>query len=314
MGEKCADGTRVGMRLPLRCTCLAGVLLCAGEASARTELLKTRSGSLVHWTRAEISVGVEPSAPSRSIAREGVALAVQRAAETWNSVRAGQPHLVVTTGTSPDVTIKFCRDKWRGETIDLGKSEFTASLNDGVVTAATVELNECDHAFTAPREGATGRFDLQAVVTHELGHVLGLGHSDNPAAIMHPNGRGAEARQPQTDDKTTLAIIYFGRAAIDSQRAPLAAPAESRGVEPRPSSASVPFPMAGAGPGAPAGASQGANNSAPADLVSVLNLATRGGRQVLLYTCEPTLLPPLGEVRFHDVKRLVSHRARSQAR
>ncbi len=302
------------MRLPSRCICLSGVLLCAGAALAKTDLLKTRSGSLVHWTGTEISVGLAPSAGSRIIAQEGVALAVQRAVETWNAVRVGQPRLIVALGPSPDVTIKFCRGKWHGDTIDLGKSEFTASLNDGVVTAAIIELNECDHLFTAPHEGATGRFNLQAVVTHELGHVLGLGHSDNPAAIMHPNGRCAEVRKPQTDDKTALALIYFGRTSVDTQRALAGdAPADPSRVAPRPSRAGVPLPMDSSATGSPAGESRGAGSAAPVDLVSVLNLTTRGGRQVLLYTCEPTLLPPIGEVRFHDAKRPTSRRARSQA-
>jgi predicted Zn-dependent protease len=303
----------VGMRLPLRCICLSGVLLCAGAASAKTDLLKTRSGSLVHWTGTEISVGLAPSAASRVIAREGVALAVQRAVETWNAVRAGQPRLVVALDQSPDVTIEFCRSKWRGDTIDLGKSVFTASLNDGVVTAATVELNECDHVFTAPHDGAPGRFDLQAVVTHELGHVLGLGHSDNPAAVMHPNGRGAEARKPQTDDKTALALIYFGRTAIESQRNVLAddAPAGSRRAVPRPGGAGVPLPAHSSVTGSAAGESRGANNVAPVDLVSVLSLTARDGQQVLLYTCEPTLLPPIGEVPFHEAKHPTSRRGRS---
>lgn len=288
---------------------LLRVLLCTNAAEAKTELLKTRSGSLVHWTGADISIGLAPASASKTIAQEGVALAVERAVETWNAVRAGQPRLSVALGPNADVTIKFCRGRWYGDTIDLGKSEFTASLRDGAVTAATVELNECDHVFTAPDEGAVGRYDLQAVVTHELGHVLGLGHSDNPAAIMHPNGRGAEVRKPHTDDKTALTLIYFGRSTALSQGG---SSTDSAHADPRMVATTITdLRTTVSSPSGPHDA-----DTAPSDLVSVLNLAAGGGRQVLLYTCEPTLLPPIGAVPSQDTKRSghASHRTREYAR
>jgi len=307
----------MSMRRALHYVSLSIVLLCADAAWANTELLKTRSGSLVHWTGTEISVGVDPSAASRAVAQEGVFLAIQRAAETWNAVHAGQPRLHVALGSGEQVTVGFCRGKWHGDSIDLGKTQFTASLRDGAVTAATVEINECDHAFTAPDAGTTGRFDLEAIVTHELGHVLGLGHSDNPAAIMHPNGRGAEARRPNTDDKTALALIYFGRASAESERdtqpESAQAPADPHPTTHRGGKENTPVLADGPASALTSGAAHSESNSAPADLVSVLSLTAVGGRQVLVYTCEPTLLPPFGAAPA-QARRSASHRIRNNAR
>jgi len=241
-------------------------------------------------------------------------LAIQRATETWNVVHAGQPRLKFSADPGAEVTIKFCRGKWHGDTIDLGKSQFIASLREGLVTAATVDINECDHTFTAPDESAANQFDMRAVMTHELGHVLGLGHSDNPAAIMHPNGRGARVRKPHTDDKTALALIYFGRAPADAETPSAAggAPmlADSRPVTPHPSDGNRPTPGHHLSPGLPASP----GNAAPADPVSVLSLTASSGRQVLVYTCEPTLLPPMGAAPAQDGKRPAGHRARTSVR
>jgi predicted Zn-dependent protease len=294
------------------------VLLGANSATAKTELLKTQSGSLVHWTKPEIFVGLAPSAASQNVAQDGVELAIQRAAETWNAVRAGQPRLNIALGPNAEVTIKFCREKWRGDTIDLGKSQFTANLRDGTVAAATIELNECDHAFTAPGEATTGGWDLQAVITHELGHVLGLGHSDNPAAVMHPNGRGAELRKPHSDDMTALALIYFGRAAVEFQADGFEdnsrAPADQHPNALRFRREEVPTPADRPSSNLRPSTGQGGSAAATPDLVTVLNLTDGGGRQVLLYTGEPTLLPPIGTVPAQDAERPMGRRARSHGR
>ena len=248
-------------------------------ASAATEVLKTSSGSPVHWTRTRISVAVQTAAPSRTASQEAVELAIERAADTWNAVSAGQPHFYLALGGDADVVIAFCRGRWHGDTIDLGRSQFTASLHDGSVSTATVEINECDHSFSGPDTAVADSFDLQSVITHELGHVLGLGHSDNSTAVMHPNGSGgAHVRRPNVDDQTALALIYFGRFSFDEtmagDRAPVIAHAEV------------------AAPRTPAPPPTNKAEPKPPEIVSVLNSTAVSGKQVMVYTSEPTILPP----------------------
>jgi predicted Zn-dependent protease len=279
------------MRRALQCALLGAALCGPTHLYAKTELLKTQPGSVVHWSRAIITVGVDPGARSKTVDADDVTIALAHAAQAWNNVRAEQPILEAVAVGQPDVTVRFCAGQWEGETIDLGKSRFTASLLDGTVTGATVEINECDHRFVAPDRPTRTAYDLQAVLTHELGHVLGLGHSDNRAAIMFPSGGGATIRAPHIEDQTTLALIYFGRARLAvPKKIPTSYPVGA-------ALAAVDTPLrtgaVEAAPEQPESTDRKAANALPEGSVSLLSLKNAAGQDVTIYTCEPTLLPPI---------------------
>jgi hypothetical protein len=270
------------------CLTLAIMLLDIRLASAHTDVLKTRAGSVVHWNQSEITIGLEKG--SQTISDDIAISAIAQASELWNAVPAGQPRFRLLDTPPFDVALRFCKGRWHGNAIDLGNTQFTASSHDGRVSAASVELNECDHTFHANGENGPNRFDLQSVAAHELGHVLGLGHADVPTAMMFPTSGGAKMRRIHADDQTALALIYYGRASDLVQSLPnTPSPVGVRNAEHR-------------------------QDAPPADSVSVLSFSA-SGRQVMVYTCEPTLLPPITEIpTVKAQKRPANRQARPTAR
>lgn len=276
----------------------------APGALAKTDLLRTSSGALVHWIDYDITVGLDRGAPSRTVASDGVREALQAAVDAWNEVGDLPVRFRVVTTLDPAVRVRFCRGRWTGELDDLGKAVFTADVRTGIVASATVEINECDRSFLAPDEVEDGRFDLQAVLTHELGHVLGLAHSDDPNSLMSFRGGTAGVRTPKADDRAGIAIIY-GPAAnrrepppavqvptMVLKPAPIArAPSASEEMQPAdriPNMVSQRMPAEQAMPTS--------EKLPPAGVVTVMRVAGGDGTAMIVYTCEPTLLPPISPI------------------
>lgn len=57
-----------------------GIVLC-GEASAKTDVLRTLAGRTIRWVYRDITIGMDSTAPSRTVSAEGVRDALRSAVE-----------------------------------------------------------------------------------------------------------------------------------------------------------------------------------------------------------------------------------------
>ena len=92
------------------------------------------------------------------------------------------------------------------ESADLRSGEPVGTVRmaskEGVIERAELRVNAADLRY-GPAEGADGRLraDLRAVVTHLLGHALGLAHSRDLAATMGFLPLDADRRSLEDDDE-----------------------------------------------------------------------------------------------------------------
>lgn len=105
--------------------------------------------------------------------------------------------------------VGFVDSGWPYEPEAIARTTLTLDFDTGEIIEADIELNSED--FTFALDAQKDQVDLQAVLTHEIGHVLGLAHSDAPSATMQPESTGfgiAELRSLEEDDAEGVCAVH----------------------------------------------------------------------------------------------------------
>lgn len=152
----------------------------------------------------------------------GVELAAWKALIEWGSELHGdgsgdptQPGDVGSGGANFDVT-------WQGNAPNAGNTSDNVISETSGCGGGVLSFNEsgpsgwrirlCDQWTwdDGPGDPVPGALDVQAVLTHEFGHVLGLGHSNVTGSTMFPSisGNGINMRSLSADDQAGVQAIY----------------------------------------------------------------------------------------------------------
>lgn len=126
----------------------------------------------------------------------------------WRGVVAGR---AAVTGANDGVNaIIWHDDVWPAALVRGAAAQTVVSTDaSGRVVDTDIHLNGVDFKWSL--DGANGTNDARSILTHELGHALGLGHSTDPSATMSAAYPGRISwRSLEQDDKDGVCALYPG--------------------------------------------------------------------------------------------------------
>ncbi len=159
-------------------------------------------GHALHWTNACLTYAVQLDGSRRSrLDADQVQAFVAQAFSAWRAARCpggGSPRFdvqfegfvtcdrreAVCDGPEKNVNVVMFHDSnWLDGASRIGVTTPTGGTESGLVIDADVEINSQDYSFASDPSG-TMSTSLLYVLTHELGHFLGLAHSQVNGAVM----------------------------------------------------------------------------------------------------------------------------------
>lgn len=210
---------------------LAGALAMPADAYLKFGLV-SESGVLVLRQSMPIRYFVRDAAvPGVGVA--DLDAAVARAFASWTAVGSAsvRAERVGLTGASPldedgatVIGFEFQPELER----TLGATTYTIDVTSGRIVEADIFLNS-QFEWSVAAQGEPGRFDVESIALHEVGHVFGLGHSAIGETERQGTGRrllaagaamfpiafppgSVEGRRLQADDVAGISDLYPGGA------------------------------------------------------------------------------------------------------
>ncbi len=217
------DTTRQGRPLSARPLVLlagvgaAAVAVISCPARAFVVQHASNTGAPAHWEAVVVPLAVSTDglgAQGATAVRDVTATAARH----WTALGCGVPWLAepaLAAGLAPAVdghnAVIWATD-WAGSPLELATTLVTRDVNTGEIVDADVLVNAARYRFAPPDVGPDA-FDLEGVLTHELGHVLGLDHSDVPGATMaaYAGADPAPLATLETDDVFGACSLYEAR-------------------------------------------------------------------------------------------------------
>jgi hypothetical protein len=229
------DDAAAGARAAMLSRFPGAVELTGGQVGAQYAL------NGYSWQGGSTSWGYDDSGKPSGLS--GDSAAMQAGADIWNTVGADWQF---TGGGSTSAGTGACNSSSGMD----GSNTVGWGSQSGSTLAVTCTWHnggnavEFDMEFDPDWDWTTGspmEVDLQSVATHEFGHALGLGHSNDDDAVMYFSySVGTDKRDPRPDDVAAI-IAKYGEAGGGQQ--PTSTPTSTPTSVPEPTPTDTPTPV-----------------------------------------------------------------------
>lgn len=198
------------LALSIASVALLATTLFSQESHSFT-LNSTSDTTIQGWSNPEVTFLVNASNCPASI---DVPALIADAAAVWNNVATSNIKVsyggTTTSTTYASPTTVYCETNFQtvtgaNQNSVPGAASVTPPAVGGNIATALLILNAS--AGTA-NIGLYNQTSLKIILAHEIGHVLGLGHSQDSSALMYYSGSGKSNLSLAQDDIDGISYLY----------------------------------------------------------------------------------------------------------
>jgi predicted Zn-dependent protease len=158
------------------------IVVAAAEPAMAYVLLSPRRT----WASTPVAVNVYTTGNSSINDGSGGVTAVVGAIKAWGIINSSTTSQQAVRGTAPATIMlnnngKICTGSCLAATL-------TGYYTGNTIYDADIYTNQ-RFSYTSSKEtdGCSGEYDIDGIMVHEVGHVIGLGHSSVAGATMYPS-------------------------------------------------------------------------------------------------------------------------------
>jgi hypothetical protein len=204
---------------------LAGFMLSPNSTAQAFVLKKTKGGQSVRWAEPSVTLRVDPKL-EQVFGSDEIRAALAMSTDAWRGL-PGVPSIEISEEAAPGYSLAertngvYLMDPWPFPKEQLAVTVSTYTTTGRMIGADILINPNTKYALLqeSADERGVSQHDLGAVLTHEMGHVLGLDESpDDEMATMWPYIRAGEVHQRtiENDDEQGVIEAYAGTAPVEA--------------------------------------------------------------------------------------------------
>ena len=141
------------------------------------------------WASTPVTVRVYNHGNSTISDGDGGVTAVVNAIRAWGIISSSTTSSPAVRGSAPATIMLnnnggLCTDNCLAATLT---GYYTSQPGDDRIYDADVYTNTAQPLYSSRESGCSGEYDIDSIMTHEVGHVIGIGHSNVSGATMFPS-------------------------------------------------------------------------------------------------------------------------------
>ncbi|MGN6185921.1 MAG: matrixin family metalloprotease [Thermoanaerobaculia bacterium] len=157
--------------------------------SAQPVLAYTLLSPRRRWSTTPVTVRVYNVGNSTITDGDGGVTATVNAIRAWGIISSSSTSSAAVRGTAPATIMlnnngAVCTGSCLAATLT---GYYVTQTGDDRIYDADVYTNTSVQLYSSRESGCSAEYDIDGIMTHEVGHVIGIGHSSVSGATMYPS-------------------------------------------------------------------------------------------------------------------------------